>query len=411
MAIPNNKDGKPEVHAIVRRVGVTACLKCHNSNHVGADYVGLFEKDFNRGFKSPYEDGKLPPRIYGSEQHRLVPDTHFAAGMDCMDCHLLQEVHGTGNVPAQSGDSVTISCEGCHVTGEHPAVLKTDDGKLSLLRGKTRAIPGWDPNVVHHSVPEHKDKVRCSACHAAWSFQDYGLHLMLEERAGYWKWAPNSAQNDPQIQELLDKYVGTYVEPLDPRTGALPYTPVDKWKSPRTKDWLTSESQPGAWFRGFTARRWERPPLGLDSSGRVSVMRPMYQYVVSHVDEDDNLLMDRQIPTMGSGKPALVFNPYSPHTTSKQGRSCQECHGSFKAMGLGEALPGVGKSPFLPIWGPEKKIPGFSFRWDALVDKSGKPVQFSSHPGAGPLAPEMVRTLMKPSQRHRALWHRSLLRQ
>ena len=42
--------------------------------------------------------------------------------------------------------------------------------------------------------------------------QDYGLHLMLEERADYWKWSPTAAQNDPQVQELLHRNIGTEAE-------------------------------------------------------------------------------------------------------------------------------------------------------------------------------------------------------
>ena len=87
VAYPNTKDGKPRSHSLVRDAGITACLKCHNSNHVGADYVGLFEKDFDRGFRSPVMQGRQPTRIYGSEQHRLLSDVHFRAGMKCTDCH------------------------------------------------------------------------------------------------------------------------------------------------------------------------------------------------------------------------------------------------------------------------------------------------------------------------------------
>ena len=84
-------------HVIVRSAGMTACLKCHNSNHVGADFVGLYEKDFGQGFVSPFVEGRAPARIYGAEQHRLIPDIHYQKGMECMDCHTLESVHGSGH--------------------------------------------------------------------------------------------------------------------------------------------------------------------------------------------------------------------------------------------------------------------------------------------------------------------------
>lgn len=401
----NSADGNPRSHSIIRSTGITACLKCHNANHVGADYVGLYEKDFHRGFHSPYVRGSEAPTIYGAQQHRLTSDLHFKAGMLCSDCHTLDEIHGSGKTLTSSAAGVSISCESCHVRGDHPAVLKTPEGTMTLLRGGGRTIPEWKSDSIPHRVDAHRTKVRCSACHSAWSFQDYGLHLMLEERADYWKWAPTAEQNDPQIQALLRRYVGTFVNFVPPFTGPVPPIPEDQWVPPVTRDWISGEERPGAWYRGYTARRWSRPPLGQDRRGKVSVMRPMYQYVVSHVDAQGRLLLDREIPTTGKGLPALVFNPYAPHTTVRKGRACQDCHGSAKAVGLGELLRGFRKTSSIGVWKPEFQIPGHQFRWDALVDVNGDIVQYSTHPGAGPLSADTIRNLLNPSDLHRAAWY------
>jgi hypothetical protein len=410
VAYPNNSSGRPRSHELVRNVGVTACLKCHNSNHVGTDFVGLFEKDFHRGFRSPLVKGHQSPRIYGAEQHRLVQDVHFKAGMGCSDCHTLDEIHGTGEIQGSPINGVRITCEGCHVRGDHPAVLTTTGGERTLLRGEGRKIPPWNPKTIPHSVANHKEKLRCSACHSAWSFQDYGLHLMLEERPDYWKWAPTAAQNDPQVQGLLSRFTGTSSEIIPPEGGSVIAKPQDQWEAPETKDWLSGEFRSGAWFRSYTTRRWERPPLGLDHAGRVSVMRPMYQYVISHVDKEDNLLVDRLIPTTGGGFPALLFNPYSPHTISASGRSCHNCHGCARSAGLGEGLIGFETQTFQTLWKQEDRIPGFSFVWDALVNRQGDAIQKSTVPSAGPLDLARVTKLMNPSNRHKAMWNRYLKR-
>ncbi|MBI4964935.1 MAG: hypothetical protein HY913_16800 [Desulfomonile tiedjei] len=403
----NSADARPE-HRLVRNAGITACLKCHNSNHVGSDYVGLFEKDSTRGFASPFQGGRQPQRIYGSEQHRLAADVHFRAGMGCADCHSLDEIHGDGEVNRSPGNRVTISCEKCHVTGDHSAILKSEDGTMTLLRGQGRKVPAWNAEAIPHKVLAHREKLRCSACHASWSFQDYGFHLMLEERPDYWKWAPNAGQNDPQVQEILTRNVGTEADIVPPATGPVPPKPEEKWEPPTAADWLTGEVRPGAWFRGYTVRRWSRPPLGLDRSGKVSVMRPMYQYVVSHVDSDSNLLVDRQIPNTGAGWFALVFNPYEPHTIASKGRACHECHGDPKAIGLGEGMKGIEKPGFYAVWKDEDKVPGRNFRWDALVDANGNPLQRSTHPEAGPLNAELVKRLISPSEFHRAMSYKYL---
>lgn len=410
IAYPNSADGRPRVHALVRNVGITACLKCHNANHVGADFVGLYEKDFQRGFVSPFVKGRQPVQIYGAEQHRLSSDVHFRRGMECMDCHPLDEVHGTGEAPLSALPRVTISCEGCHVAGDHPALLKQPDGSMLLLRGGGRKVPRWDATLPPHRVERHRERLKCSACHAAWSFQDYGLHLMLEERADYWKWAPTRGQNDPQVQELLDRSVGSEADLIPPTSGPLPAKPMEEWRPPTSRDWLTGVLRPGAWFRGWTARSWEVPPLGVDNSGKVSILRPIYQYVVSHVSAQDDLLKDREIPKTTAGVPALVVNPYSPHTIAETGRPCHECHGNPKAVGLGDGYMGIKKPGLKAVWRPEDQIPGYSFRWDAFVDETGQPLQFSTRPSSGPLDTGTLQRLIKPSARQRALWHEYLNR-
>ncbi len=408
VAYPNNADGKHS-HSLTRNAGMTACLKCHNANHVGADYIGLFEKDSERGFRSPFKEGKQAPRIYGSEQHRLVADVHFKAGMTCMDCHTLVEVHGNGEVPQSTENNVTTSCEGCHVRGDHPAVRHDQKGNFILLGSKDRVIPKLNENLIPHRVQEHRKRLRCSACHAAWSFQDYGLNLMLEERADYWKWASNAAQNDPQVQEILRHNVGTYAELVSPAEGTVPPKSEDKWEPPATSDWLIGEKRPGAWFHGYIERTWSQPPLGVDGRGRISVMRPIHQYVISHVDADSRVLVDSHIPQTAAGFPALIVNPYAPHTIGARGRACQECHGNTKAAGLGDGTRSIEKKgEFTPLWQPETKVPGLSFRWNALVDENGNPFQHSSHPSAGPLDAATVARLLNPSDRHRALWYKYL---
>ena len=352
----NSDSKKPYAHVISKSLGVTPCLKCHNSNHIGCDYVGLFEKDFNRGFRSPIVAGAQAPTIYGSEQHSLVSDTHFRAGMICSDCHTSAQIHGTG--PANNSEATpSLCCESCHVNFSHPLIFKNTNGEAVLKRRPDIKVPALRLDIIPHGVDQHRKLLTCVACHAAWSFQDYGFHLMLDERAEYWMWSINAAQNDPQIQDLLRKFVGDYAELIPPRDGIKPPLPEKDWTPPRTSDWLNGQSRAGAWFRGFTIRRWSDPPLGLNASGKVTVMRPMRQYVVSWVKADGTVVLDSVIPTTGSCKPALVMDPYSPHTIQEKGRQCHDCHGSPKAVGLGDALIGTQKFSVQPILSPEKGLP------------------------------------------------------
>lgn len=403
----NSDTKKPYAHVISKSLGVTPCLKCHNSNHIGCDYVGLFEKDFNRGFRSPIVSGAQAPTIYGSEQHRLRSDAHFKAGMICSDCHTSEQIHGTGLV-YNSDITPSPSCESCHVNFSHPLIFKNANGEAVLKRRPDIKVPALRLDIIPHRIDQHRKSLTCVACHAAWSFQDYGFHLMLDERAEYWMWSINSAQNDPQIQELLRKFVGDYAELVPPRDGIKPPMHEKDWTPPKTRDWLTGQSRSGAWFRGFTIRRWSSPPLGLNASGKVTVTRPMRQYVVSWVKSDGTVVLDSVIPTAGSGRPALIMDPYSPHTVQKKARQCHDCHGNPKAVGLGDALIGNRKFSVQPILSPEIGVPGVTFRWDALLDENGKALQSSSYPGAGPLRPELFKKLLFPGSHFRSVWSKYL---
>lgn len=410
VAYSNRSGGKPSFHAIIRNVGVTACLKCHNSNHVGGDFVGLYEKDHNRGFKSPIVSGHQAPTIYGSEQHRLRADSHFNASMTCADCHTLDEIHGTGKPVSGREKNVRISCSGCHVSGDHPLVKKDESGNFTLMtRNRDRAITKWNPETFSHKIKAHRDSLTCSSCHAAWSFQDYGFNLMLDERNEYWKWSINSSQNDPQVQNLLRKYIGDFAELIPPQGGRLPAIPEEEWQTPCSSDWLSNASRIGIWYRGWTLRRWSNPPLGLNSHGKVSVLRPMHQYVVSYVDKNEKLILDSHLPATGSGFPSLIVNPYTPHTTTRMGRRCQDCHGSFKAAGMGEVVKGIEKPTITPLVREEDQVSNRLFRWDAFIDDKGNPLQFSVYDApAGPLNGKLLEGLINPSSEHKIEWFKHL---
>jgi hypothetical protein len=235
------------------------------------------------------------------------------------------------------------------------------------------------------------------------------MHLMLEQRPDYWKWATLAGQNDPQVQSLLREHIGSYADLIPPRQGARSFKPYEEWGPPFSKDWLDGRKRKGVWFRSLTARRWEVPPLGLDSRGKVSVMRPIYQYIVTHVDDQGRLLMDSKVPVNGEGRPGLIVNPYSPHTISSTGRPCNGCHSNTKAVGLGRGMIGIAKPGPVLLWSVESGLESVSIRWDAIIDKAYNAAQFSSHPNAGPLPPGVARRLMRPSKRHKALWSRRVM--
>jgi hypothetical protein len=88
-------------------------------------------------------------------------DLHFAAGLDCGDCHSLADIHGDGtsyDSMLQQG-ALSVTCESCHVNGSAPA----------------------PPNDAYHT--QHGDKLTCDACHVATTTTCYNCHFnsLLED--------------------------------------------------------------------------------------------------------------------------------------------------------------------------------------------------------------------------------------
>jgi hypothetical protein len=283
-------------HKFVRDVPDSQCLTCHGGNHAGGDYYGYYEMDYHESYQMPY--GSKP--IFGAWQHRLDADVHQKAGMKCTDCHILHE-------------KKTRSCEDCH------------GGYTGTDNIKDSGAPRFDSSLIPHE--KFHSRLRCEGCHARWSYQDYGLHLMLDmSEKGYGNWKGLKWQGDPEITRLLlrelSKAKGERLKPV-------------------TTDWVSGEKTPGAWFKGYSLRRWEDPPLGVDENDRIGVLRPLHQYFVTYVDKNNKVILDSEIPKRADGKKGWAFRIYTPHTIGIS-RSCESCHNNPKAGGTGIHLPFTG---------------------------------------------------------------------
>ena len=288
-----------------------ACLARHRANHTGADLHGLFERDPAAMFQKAESWGRPVPVSFGAAQHLLAKDVHAERGMDCLDCHTGRQVMGL--CPDEHP-----SCVACHGGFGHApdpdvpgmelrgtqAAFRSRDGALHALPGTDNAIPGHDPDL-------HAD-LACSACHAQWFYNDYGLSALRWDAA-----AP----------------------PPFPLWCGL-------WRRP-------SATGHGQWLAGYRFRRWEGLVLGRNARGEFAPMRPRHQYLVSHVDGHGRTVLDSVRPMRGGGLgPGWAFAPYAPHTIAPTGRPCHHCHGSRTAAGLGPQWAQNGDFTLLAAWPP-----------------------------------------------------------
>ncbi len=354
--VPYKNNGE-HLHIFTKSIQTAQCLHCHNFNRVGMDYVGYFEHDYSRTYRSPIYRGGFPPKIYGIYQHRLEEDIHFKKGMTCMSCHSKEEVMGNGKEYNFKFQQVKVRCVKCH--------------------------KNYNKQSVSHRL--HKT-LECYSCHASWGFQDYGLNVIREDFIGYYKWKFLKDTNVPDTQEILSESLGNYGELAKLKAGVKNFS--DKLRSPESTDYLTGDKTLGVWYIGWIYRRWADPVLGINERGKISPVRPDYQFYVSYTDKNFNVKINNK-------RMKFNWNPYVPHTISKYGRSCYSCHGNIKSLGLGYGMladNGTVLNMFEP-WRDNLKI---RFPLEKIVDKTGKIFQGFIYPDSKPLSKTLLKKSLKP---------------
>ena len=100
--------------------------------------------------------------------------------------------------------------------------------------------------------------------------------------------------------------------------------------------------------------RWENPALSQNGEGRISPTIPGCQTTVTVIGKDGKALLQNhifKIPNVEGageeGQNAIDMAPIQPHTISKESRSCESCHTTKKAMGMGIMGASVTKDPSL----------------------------------------------------------------
>jgi len=270
------------------------CLSCHYGNYVGSDYYGRFEHDFNEEYRTPYT-GPEAARPFGVEYHQLKPDIHKIQGLVCIDCHSGQSL--------MSGyqDRQRTTCESCHLSADLNRSIPSNVEKknetflLHSKTGKTHVIP----LISHAAHFDQIDNIGCQACHAQWTYGDFGKHFLRSDLDDFDPWYLLSTQGNSELEIIVTNNA-------DFEKPELPPVMSDK---------ITGSVQPGIWYKGFTMRRWEKVLLGRDTDGSITTVRPILDFSLSWIDEDEEIRFDSVLP---SSNPQGLL-PYTPHTTGPAG--------------------------------------------------------------------------------------------
>ena len=322
------KAGHSASHTMTPLPDTQVCTRCHNrSGRIALSYQGLY--DGNNGLV-PTRNGEAGPEMTSGARNltHITPDVHFAAGMECIDCHTSREVMGDGYAYRNMYLQTEVTCEDCHgsatgmpryreITRENDEALRESRsyrqpvqyGMRMIQTSKGRSfsnvfykdgavwLQGKRSGKLHRSkvitgTPEHTvaghGRLECYACHSRTSVQCYGCH-----------------------------------------------TRYDKGKP--GMDFIKKEETPGAFSETEDYRMLYPFPLALNQRGRISPVTPGCQTFVT-VAEADGSLSKTEYVARFNGKQQLRFAPFYSHNTGKAALGCGECHGNPAFLGFGQSI-------------------------------------------------------------------------
>src|SRR6202167_3241979 len=279
------------------------------------------------------------PKKFEKTAH--LADIHLQKGMQCVDCHLEQDSHGTGKLYGEPRAAIEMDCVDCHGTISQPATLVTSgpaasgggthldalrtpwrerqfewrEGKL-IQRSMMDPHLEWEvvqtldsitPGNAHYSeksrlaktlrtdgvtwgdVPKNETQLAhanssmtCYACHTSWTPNCFGCHLSM-----------TANEKRPMLHN----------EELTTRN----YTAYD-----------------------FQVLRDDGFMLGIDGTvtgHRVAPARSSCAILVSSQNQNREWLYYMQQTVSAEGFSGTAFSTFVPHTVrAKETKSCDDCH-------------------------------------------------------------------------------------
>ncbi|MCM0082139.1 cytochrome C [Geomonas sp. Red32] len=320
------KGGHSQSHKMEPLPAMQSCTRCHSrSGRIGYLYQGLY--DGNNSLVPTFRGEAGPVAASGLRSlSRIAPDVHFAAGLECIDCHTSRDTMGDGYAYRNMYRQTEISCEDCHGSGDVPPRFRTIAreneeplresrsyrkpaamGMRMVLTAKGRSYSNvfyregtvWlqekRSGKLHKSplitgTPEHRiaghRRLECYSCHSRTSIQCFGCHTTYDKRE-------------------------------------------------KGEDAITGEETPGLFKESEDYRMLYPFPLALNQRGRISPVTPGCQTFVT-VTEPDGTNSKTEYVTRFKGSQQLRFAPFYSHNTGKKAIGCAECHANPAFLGFGQ---------------------------------------------------------------------------
>ena len=240
-------------------------------------------------------------------------DVTTSRGGGCLACHVGE--HPEQGHPALTRDVSDGRCFGCHsrsgrISLSYTGLAEVDEPGLRLADGRTISRM---PADVHYSAG-----MRCTSCHAADDVMASTTGAVHQRDAVNAKCSDCHEPHAADAQHARLTCAACHSQWAPQCFGCHMEYDEDgeQW------DHVERRVTPGRW----SDRRWNvrngLPSLGVNAHDRIEVFVPGMIMTVAH-------------PSWEQERFVRLFAPLSPHTTGKA-RSCESCHRSSEALGLGQ---------------------------------------------------------------------------
>lgn len=313
-------------HALAALPANDVCLRCHNrSGRVALSYQGLHD---GNNSMVPTKNGRPGPRMISGARNltHIVPDVHFAGGMDCIDCHTSRDIMGDGYAYENMYRQTEIRCQDCHGNGtERPAAQE-------IARENDEAVRE-SKNYQYKMRPGMQMLLTAKGRKYSNVFYDSGNIVLLGKRSGKLFKSPvitGTPQHTIAGHERLECYTC--------HSRAVPQCFGCHTKYDRTlfgKDHIKDQTTRGKFSETEDHRRLYPFSLAVNQRGRITPVTPGCQTFVTVIDQQGRLLKNEYVAKF-KGKNQLRFAPFYSHNTGKKAVGCLECHGNPAFLGFGQ---------------------------------------------------------------------------
>ena len=273
---------------------------------------------------------------------------HLDVGMQCVDCHFVQDAHGNGHIYGEVAAAVEIDCADCHGTanklptlrtsgpaakpgGRDLLTLRTQDGrkrfewKEDKLYQRSALDPKleWEMSLVKNSVTEGHPQYNEKAARAKL------MHTGSAGQDGKWGINQNGANGNATYAHNEDKMT-CYSCHLSWTTSCGGcHLPIQANAKTDRLHYEGGETRNFATYNPQVARddMFQLGKHGTVKGSRITPVRSSSALVLSSTNSNREKIYIQQPPIAASGFSSQAFAPHYPHTERKtETKTCSDCH-------------------------------------------------------------------------------------